>query len=139
MAWMSDWNDKIIAEFRSNRGHVASFAHQPLLLLHHHGAKSGIERVNPLALQELDDGWAVFASKGGAPTNPDWYHNLIANPRAKVEVGTETIDVEARPAEPEERERIWEEQKRRNPGFAAYESKTMRRIPVVILKRRSSD
>jgi deazaflavin-dependent oxidoreductase (nitroreductase family) len=133
---MSDWNDNIIEEFRSNAGRVASFAHQPLLLLHHRGAKTGIERVNPLAYQEIDGGWAVFASKGGAPTNPDWYHNLIANPEAQVEVGTGTTDVEARVAEGEERDRIWEEQKRRNPGFAAYEVKTSRKIPVVILARR---
>jgi deazaflavin-dependent oxidoreductase (nitroreductase family) len=130
-----DWNTRVIDEFRENGGRVASFAHQPLLLLHHRGAKSGTERVNPLAYQEIDHGYAVFASKGGAPTNPDWYHNLIANPDATVEVGAETVEVQARVAEPEERDRIWEEQKRRNPGFADYEGKTSRRIPVVILER----
>ena len=132
---MPDWNTSIIEEFRANEGRVASFARQPLLLLHHRGAKSGIERVNPLAYQELPNGWAVFASKGGAPTNPDWYHNLIANPRARVEVGAETCDVVARVAGGEERDRIWEAQKRYNPGFAEYEQKTDRQIPVVILER----
>jgi deazaflavin-dependent oxidoreductase (nitroreductase family) len=132
-----DWNEAVIDEFRANGGRVAAFAHQPLLLLHHRGAKSGIERVSPLAYQEVDHGYAVFGSKGGAPTNPDWYHNLIANPEATVEIGTETVEVLARVAEGEEHERIWEEQKRRNPGFADYERKTSRRIPVVILERRS--
>lgn len=131
----NDWNDKIIIEFRKNDGRVAAFARQPLLLLHHRGAKTGTERVNPLAFQELAEGWAVFGSKGGAPTDPDWVRNLSVNPKAKVEVGSETFDVEARIAEGEERDRIWEEQKRRNPAFADYEVKTSRRIPVVILKR----
>ena len=76
----------------------------------------------------------MFASKGGAPTNPDWYHNLVAHPAAKVEVGTETFDVTARVATGEERERIWTEQKRRIPGFAEYERRTPRQIPVVILE-----
>ncbi|MDP9242390.1 MAG: nitroreductase family deazaflavin-dependent oxidoreductase [Actinomycetota bacterium] len=132
---MTDWNRGIIEEFRANKGRVKAFAHQPLLLLHHRGAKSGTERVNPLAYQELENGWAVFASKGGAPTNPDWYHNLVANPRARVEVGNETVDVVARVAKGEEHERIWEEQKRRNPGFADYEVKTSRQIPVIVLER----
>jgi deazaflavin-dependent oxidoreductase (nitroreductase family) len=132
---MADWNANIIEEFRANEGRVASFAHQPLLLLHHRGAKSGTERVNPLAYQKLEDGWAVFASKGGAPTNPDWYHNLVANPRARVEIGGDTVDVVARIPDQEERDRIWEAQKRFNPGFAEYEQKTDRTIPVVILER----
>jgi deazaflavin-dependent oxidoreductase (nitroreductase family) len=132
-----NWNQSIIDEFRANRGRVVAFAHQPLLLLHHRGARTGIERVNPLAYQDLDHGYAVFASKGGAPTNPDWLYNLIANPDAGVEVGTQTVEVRARVADGEERERIWEEQKRRNPGFADYERKTARRIPVVVLERRS--
>jgi deazaflavin-dependent oxidoreductase (nitroreductase family) len=136
---MSDWNRGIIEEFRANGGRVKAFAQQPLLLLHHRGAKSGTERVNPLAYQELDDGYAVFASKGGAPTNPDWYHNLLANPEARVEVGTDTVDVVAREAKGEERERIWEEQKRRNRGFAEYEEKTPRQIPVIVLERVAND
>jgi deazaflavin-dependent oxidoreductase (nitroreductase family) len=131
---VNDWNERVIAEFRENGGRVRAFAHQPLLLLHHRGAKTGIERVNPLARQDLEDGWAVFASKGGSPTNPDWLANLIANPEAKVEIGDRTFDVVAQVAEGAERERIWEEQKRRNPAFAEYELKSPRKIPVVILR-----
>ena len=133
----SGWNDKIIAEFRANQGRVGGyFEGKPLLLLHHRGAKSGTERVNPLAYQSLDDGrWAVFASKGGAPTNPDWLHNLKVNSVARVEIGTETFDVKARVAEGDERERIWSKQKELMPGFADYEKKTTRPIPVVILER----
>ena len=135
MPEVKDWNQGVIEEFRKNGGRVASFRHQPLLLLRHRGAKTGIERVNPLAYQELEGGYAVFASRGGAPRNPDWYHNLIANPDATVEVGDEIVDVRARVTESEEREHIWEEQKRRTPGFADYERKTSRVIPVVILQR----
>ena len=130
-----DWNQGIIQEFRRNGGGVASFRTQPLLLLHHRGAKTGIERVNPLAYQELDEGYAVFASKGGAPRNPDWYHNLIANPDVTIEVGDEVVEVRARVTQGQERKRIWAEQKRRNSGFAAYERKTARTIPVVVLER----
>ena len=131
-----DWNASIIEEFRANEGKVGGgFEGRPLLLLHHRGARSGIERVNPLAYQDLGDGSvAVFGSKGGAPTNPDWYHNLVADPHASVEVGTETFDVLARVAQGEERDRIWETQKRIFPGFADYEVKTSRPIPVVILE-----
>lgn len=135
MPEVKDRNQSVIEEFRENGGRVAAFARQPLLLLHHRGAKTGIERANPLARQELDSGYAVFASKGGAPTNPDWYHNLIANPDVAVEVGTGTVSVRARVADAEERGRLWQEQKRRNPGFADYEAKTARQIPVVILER----
>ena len=135
MTEVKDLNQGIIEEFRENGGRVASFRDQPLLLLHHRGAKTRIERVNPLAQQELEEGYAVFASKGGAPKNPDWYHNLIANPDATIEVGDAIIEVRARVAESEERERIWEEHKRRTPGFADYEHKTSRVIPVVILER----
>lgn len=133
---MANWNDKIIEEFRANQGRVGGpFNGRPLLLLHHTGAKSGVERVNPLAYQALGDRrWAVFASKGGAPSNPDWYYNLIANPKASIEVGTEAFDVIASVAVGEERERIWTEQKRSMPGFADYEKKTARTIPVIVLE-----
>jgi deazaflavin-dependent oxidoreductase (nitroreductase family) len=133
-----DPNRKVIDEFRANGGKVAGFEHQPLLLLHHKGAKSGVERVNPVAYQPVGDGFAVFGSKAGGPTNPDWYHNLRANPDAVVEVGTETIPVRARVAEGEERDRIWAEQKRLNSNFADYETKTTRPIPVVVLERVAS-
>ncbi len=137
MAERRDWNSKIIEEFRATGGHPGGpWEGRPLLLLHHAGARTGTERVNPVAYQALEDGSiAVFASKGGSPTNPDWYHNLLANPRTAVEVGAETFDVVARVAEGEERERIWTRQKQLMPGFAEYERRTARQIPVVILER----
>ena len=135
MPAVEDWNRRIIEEFRANEGRVGGpFEGHPLLLLHHTGARSGTERVNPLAYQKVGDVFAVFGSKAGAPTNPDWYHNLVSNPRAKVEVGTLTIEVVARVAGPDERERIWEEQKRQVPGFAEYERQTTRQIPIVLLE-----
>jgi deazaflavin-dependent oxidoreductase (nitroreductase family) len=132
----TNWNQAIIDEFRANEGRVGGrFEGRPILLLHHTGAKTGTERVNPLAYQQLEDGtWAVFASKGGAPTNPDWFHNVKANPRVRVEIGTEAHDAIARVAEGEERDRIWTRQKELIPGFADYEVKTARPIPVVILQ-----
>ena len=134
---MTDWNNNIIEEFRTNEGRVGGrFEGHPLLLLHHHGAKTGLERVNPLACQPLGDGrWAIFASKGGAATNPDWFYNLVTNPHARIEIGTEVFDVTARVAQGEEREQIWSRQKELMPGFADYEKKTTREIPVVVLER----
>lgn len=133
---MSDWNTRVIDEFRQNEGRVGGdFEGKPLLLLHHKGARTGTERVNPLMYQELDAGYAVFASKGGADSNPDWLYNLKANPETSIEVGTETIEVRARLAEGEERERIWNKQKADYPFFAEYEAKTSRdQIPVFILE-----
>jgi deazaflavin-dependent oxidoreductase (nitroreductase family) len=129
-----DWNSKIISEFRANGGKVGGmFEGTPLLLLHTKGAKTGAERVNPLAYRADGDALVVFASKAGAPTNPDWFHNLRANPMVSVEVGTQTRDVVARVADGDERHRLWEAQKRDNPGFADYETKTSRQIPVVVL------
>jgi len=133
---LSDWNDKIINEFRTNQGKVGGpFEGAPLLLLHSTGAKTGAELISPMMYRQLPCGMAVFASQGGADTNPAWYHNLLANRRATVEVGTETFDVTARVADDEEREPIWAEQKQAYPGFAGYEKKTSRQIPVVILSR----
>jgi deazaflavin-dependent oxidoreductase (nitroreductase family) len=130
-----DWNSKIIAEFRANGGKVGgNFEGAPLLLLHTVGARSGQPRVNPMMYQDIGDALAVFASKGGAPTNPDWYHNLRANPRVSAEIGTGTAEFTARLAEGAERERIWAAQKRDYPGFADYETKTDRQIPVIILE-----
>ena len=132
---MSDWNTQIIEEFRANGGKVGGqFEGAPLLLLHSTGAKSGQERVNPMMYQADGDNFAVFASKAGAPTNPDWYHNLIANPRASIEVGDRTVDVVARVAEGQDRERLWSRQKELYPGFADYEAKTNREIPVIVLE-----
>jgi deazaflavin-dependent oxidoreductase (nitroreductase family) len=135
MSQVSDFNRAIVDEFRANGGRVGGgFAGAPLLLLHHTGAKSGVERVNPMMYQQVGNDLAVFASKSGADTNPDWYHNLLAHPDVVVEVGEATVPVVARVATDEEREPIWEKQKRDYPGFEEYERKTTRRIPVVILR-----
>ena len=135
MAGRRDWNAGIIEEFRSNEGKVGGmFEGRPLLLLHHTGAKTGRVRVNPLAYMADGDRLVVFGSKGGSPTHPDWYFNLLANPRATVEVGTETIEVRARVAEGEERERLWSRQKELMPGFGEYEQRTTRQIPVIVLE-----
>ncbi|HEY0520816.1 MAG TPA: nitroreductase family deazaflavin-dependent oxidoreductase [Ilumatobacteraceae bacterium] len=132
---MSDWNAKIIEEFRANGGKVGGqFEGAPLLLLHTTGAKSGQARVAPMMYLADGDDLVVFASKAGAPTNPDWYHNLMANPRASVEVGERTLNVVASVADGEERERLWTQQKQLYPGFADYEAKTERQIPVVVLR-----
>ena len=134
---MSDWNEKIIDEFHSNDGVVGGmFEGKPLLLLHTTGAKTGIARVNPLMYQAVDGGYAIFASKAGAPDNPDWYHNLLANPRVSVEVGTKQLDVTARVTEETEREPIWSKQKKEFPQFAEYEASTDRTIPVILLEHR---
>jgi deazaflavin-dependent oxidoreductase (nitroreductase family) len=132
----NDSNQQIIDEFRANGGKVGGqFDGARLLLLHTTGAKSGQRRVNPLAYRRDGDRLVVFGTKGGAPTNPDWYHNVRANRRAAVEVGTEQFDVDARVAEPDERDRIWRLQTEEIPAFAQYEDKTDRTIPVVILER----
>ncbi|HEV2310187.1 MAG TPA: nitroreductase family deazaflavin-dependent oxidoreductase [Acidimicrobiia bacterium] len=133
---MPDFNQQIIDEFHANDGRVGGmFDGATLLLLHHRGAKTGTERVSPLAYRALDGGYAIFASKGGAPTNPAWFHNLVAHPETTVEVGTETVPVRARVAGPEERASIWAAQKELVPQFAEYEQKTTRQIPVVVLER----
>ncbi len=132
---MPDWNSKIIKEFRANEGRVGGqFEGAPLLLLHTVGARTGQQRVNPMMYQALGDGYAVFASKGGAPTNPDWYYNLLAHPRVTAEIGAAAVELTARVAEGQEREQIWSAQKAAYPGFADYERKTARQIPVIILK-----
>ncbi len=135
---MTDWNKKIINEFRSNEGKVGgNFEGAPLLLLHTKGRKSGEPRVNPMMYQQVGDAMAVFASRGGSPENPDWYYNVLANPDVEAEVGTETFPVRAREATGEEREKIWTKQKADYPGFADYEQKTkgVREIPVIVLER----
>ena len=134
---MSDWNQRIIDEFRTNGGRVGgNFEGAPLLLLHHLGRKSGTERVSPMMYQPAGDDLAVFASKAGADTHPDWYLNLLGHPDVEVEVGTEKVAVRARDLPADERAPIWEKQKQDYPGFADYESKTSRTIPVVLLERR---
>ena len=137
MAEFDDWNRQIIDEFRANQGKVGGrFKGAPILLLHHTGAKSGTERVNPMMYRALGKDFAVFASKAGADTNPDWYHNLLAHPDVKAEIGTDVVELHARVAAPDEREKIWTKQKQDYPGFAEYEAKTSRQIPVVILEQR---
>jgi deazaflavin-dependent oxidoreductase (nitroreductase family) len=132
----TDFNQSIIDEFRSHQGVVGGpFQGATLLLLHTKGRKSGQERVNPLAYQKVDGGWAVFASFAGAPKHPSWYLNLVADPETKVEIGTETVEVRAREAQGAEREAIWSHQVELMPGFAEYEEKAGERvIPVVVLE-----
>jgi deazaflavin-dependent oxidoreductase (nitroreductase family) len=130
----ADFNAKIIEEFHANEGRVGGmFDGLPLLLLHHTGAKSGRSRINPLAYQSDGGRYVVFASKAGAPTNPDWYHNLKAHPNTMIEVGTDTIEVVASEATGEERERLYRTQAERVPQFAEYEQQTERVIPVIVL------
>jgi deazaflavin-dependent oxidoreductase (nitroreductase family) len=133
---MSDFNQQIIEEFRSNGGVVGGmFEGANLLLLHTTGARSGAARVNPLAYQDLGGAVAVFGSAAGAPKHPDWYHNVQANEAVRVELGSETFAATARIATGAERDRIWSAQKSNVPTFAEYEAKTSREIPVVVLER----
>jgi deazaflavin-dependent oxidoreductase (nitroreductase family) len=138
---MSDWNDKIIGEFRANEGRVGgNFEGAPMVLVHHRGRKSGQEYVNPMMYlrdETEPDVIYVFASKAGAPTNPDWYRNLTAAGDGSVEVGTETYPVTVSELTGAERDRVYAEQARRYPGFAEYEQKTagIRTIPVLELRR----
>ncbi len=131
----NSWNATMIKEFRENGGRVGgTFAGAPLLLLHSTGARSGQERVHPVMYRQVGPAMAIFASAAGADKHPDWYHNILANPRVSVEVGTQTVAVTARTADGDERERIWTDQKHEYPGFADYERKTERVIPVVVLE-----
>jgi deazaflavin-dependent oxidoreductase (nitroreductase family) len=139
----NDWNDKIINEFRANGGRVGGpFEGAPVTLAHHHGRNSGLEYVTPLMYlpdEADDDTIYVFATKGGAPSNPDWYYNLIATGRGSVERGTETYPVTVRELQGDERDRVYDEQARRYPGFADYAKQTagIRTIPILALKRSS--
>jgi deazaflavin-dependent oxidoreductase (nitroreductase family) len=138
MSEIDDFNAKIIEEFRTNAGKVGGpFAGADLLILHTTGAKSGQERLSPLVYRPLDGKQAIFASAAGAPKHPAWYHNLLAEPDVTIEVGTETVPVRARVTEGAERDEIWSKQKADAPGFAEYEAKTTRVIPVVVLEPRS--
>jgi deazaflavin-dependent oxidoreductase (nitroreductase family) len=133
---MSDWNKAIIEEFRANDGQVGGhFANMPLLLLHTIGAKSGLPRINPVAYVTDGDRFVVVASKAGAPTNPDWYYNVVAHPDVKVEVGKKELTVRAAVASEPERTRLFGKMVAQNPGFASYQQKTTRVIPVVTLRR----
>jgi deazaflavin-dependent oxidoreductase (nitroreductase family) len=134
-AGAGDFNAKIVDEYRANGGKLGGmFAGSDLLILHHTGAKTGTSRVSPLAYQMIGESYAVFASRAGSTANPDWYHNIVANPDTVIEIGPRTLPVRARVAEPAERDVIWDRQKKRVPQFAEYERKAApRKIPVIVL------
>jgi len=135
VADINAWNEKLMEDFRQEGGKVGgNFEGVNLLILHTTGARTGQARMNPLVYQVAGRNFVVFASGGGAPRNPDWYHNLLACPFAAIEVGTETLGVTARVAEGEERDWYWDLQKRSIPAFADQEARTTRVIPVVVLE-----
>jgi deazaflavin-dependent oxidoreductase (nitroreductase family) len=134
MSDVNEWNKKVIDEFRANGGKVGgSFEGKTLLLLHTTGAKSQQERINPVACVRDGDRLAVIASKGGAPTHPDWYYNVLANPLVTVEVGTEKFQARALVVEEPERTRLFNQMIEVMPGFDDYQRKTTRVIPVIVL------
>jgi deazaflavin-dependent oxidoreductase (nitroreductase family) len=136
MASMNEFNEKIIAEFRANAGKVGGmFTGAPMLLLHSTGAKSGKSYVTPLVYLPDGDRWVIIASKAGAPTNPDWFHNLVANPETEIEVGAGTVKVRAEVVPDPERGQLYDRQAAIMPQFKEYEQKTSRVIPVVALSR----
>jgi deazaflavin-dependent oxidoreductase (nitroreductase family) len=137
---MDDFNKGVIEEFRANGGRVGGpFDGAPLLLLTSIGAKSGAARTTPLMYLPDGERLVIFASKAGAPTNPAWYHNLVANPSATIEVGSDTFDVDVSIATGEERERLFNQQSEVMPQFADYAQKTTRQIPVVVLERAADE
>ena len=133
----NNFNQQLIEEFRANEGKISSgqFAGAPLLLLNTIGAKSKQPRTNPLAYTKDGENYLIIASKGGAPTNPDWYYNIVANPEVTVEVGPERFKAQASVPEGAERDRLYNQMAAQMPGFAEYQRNTTRRIPVVVLKR----
>ena len=132
----NDFNTGIIEEFRTHHGIVGGpYEGKPVLLLTHTGARSGMVRTNPLMYLRDGDRYVIFASKGGAPRNPAWYHNLKAHPRVRVEVGDETFEAEADEVTGAERDDLYARQAERWPQFAEYQEKTDRRIPVIALER----
>ena len=133
---VSDWNTTIIEQFRAQGGKgVAQFG-DALLLLHHTGARTGTVRVNPLAYFDDGDRLVIVASKGGAPQNPDWFFNLRANPDTTIEIGSETVEVRAAEITGDDYEQTWARVIAAMPGFADYQAKTARRIPLVALDRK---
>ena len=133
---VNDWNAKVIEEFRANEGKVGgNFEGAPDVQLHTTGAKSGAARVNPMMYMNEGGRVYVFASKAGADSHPDWYHNLLAHPLVSVELGTERYDAKAVNVVGAERGRVYAEQANHFPGFAEYQEKTTRIIPVVELVR----
>jgi len=134
MSSPNDWNAAIIKEFRANAGKVGGpFAGKTLLILHTIGAKSGQKHINPVAYVTDGDRFVIIASKGGAPTNPGWYHNIVAHPQVTVEVGTEQFAARASISTEPERTRLYNKMVEMMPGFAEYRKKTTRIIPVIIL------
>ncbi len=130
----NEWNAGIISEFRKNHGKVGGyFKGAPLLLLHHTGAHTGKARINPAMYLKDGDRYLVFASKGGADTNPDWYYTVKAHPDIKIEVGDETIEVRAEEISGPERDTVYKRQASIYPTFAEYQLKTKRIIPVIAL------
>jgi deazaflavin-dependent oxidoreductase (nitroreductase family) len=137
---MNEFNKQVVAEFRENGGKVGGmFEGAPMILVHHVGARSGTARVAPLVYLATDDRLFVFASKGGADEHPAWYHNLVANPKTKVELGTDTFDVVAKVITGPERDEIYARQVAAAPQFGEYQEKTRRVIPVVELQRVSGE
>jgi deazaflavin-dependent oxidoreductase (nitroreductase family) len=133
----ADFNAGVIEEFRANGGKAGGmFEGKPLLLLHNVGAKSGTDFVTPLVYLADGDRYLIFASKGGAPQNPGWYHNLKANPEVSIEVGTETLPVLAEELTGDERDRLYAKQEEEQPQFAEYARNTDRKIPVIALSPR---
>jgi deazaflavin-dependent oxidoreductase (nitroreductase family) len=136
MTEYQNWNESIMAEFRANGGKVGGhFANSTLLILHTTGAKSGKEHANPVVYFADGERLVIIASKAGAPTNPAWYHNLVAHPLVTVEVGTEQFQARAEVAPEPERTRLFQKIVAVAPGFAEYQQKTTRVIPVVVLTR----
>ena len=135
----SDFNTKMIEEFRANEGRVGgSWAGTTLILIHHIGARSGTERVTPLACSPQGDGrFAIVASNGGSPAHPDWYYNLKANPRTKAEVGTQTFTVLAEELDDTARAELWPKLVAQYPQLADTQAKTTRQIPVFMLTRQN--
>jgi deazaflavin-dependent oxidoreductase (nitroreductase family) len=135
---MNDFNANVIKEFRENEGKVGGpFKGANLLLLHTTGAKSGKERVSPMMYFKDGDRYVVIASKAGADTHPDWYHNLVANPDVSIEVGTERFDAHATVASEPERTQLYEKMESISRGFTDYKNKTDRVIPVITLRQKS--
>ncbi len=136
MSELNDFNQQVISEFRANQGKVSGqMANIPLLLLTTTGAKSGQSITKPLAYTKDGDRLVIIASFAGGPKNPPWYHNLLANPEATVELGTERFRVRATPTSGEERERLFNQQAKQMPVFNEYRQKTTRQIPVFALTR----
>ncbi len=133
----NDWNTKIIEEFRKNDGKVGGqFNGFPLLVFTHTGAKSGKKHTTPVMYLPDGDRYVIFASMGGAPKNPDWYHNLVAHPDIKLEVGTEKFDAKATVKKGKERDELYARQTKLYPQFGEYAKKTTRKIPVIVLERK---